>query len=69
MNHILIRVVAAFLCFAPALVAAEPLLEKRIDCTMNGVPKFKGQVIDCNSKRGFIVEQLPPPPVRIPKLE
>lgn len=44
-------------------------VEKRVDCTMNGVPKFKGQVIDCNNKRAFIVEQLPPPPVRIPKLD
>ena len=45
------------------------LLEKRTDCTVNGAPKLKGQVIDCNNKRAFIVEQLPPPPVRIPKLE
>jgi flagellar motor switch protein FliM len=43
-------------------------IEKRIDCLMNGVVKFKGQVIDCNSKRSFIVEQLPPPPVRMPKV-
>jgi flagellar motor switch protein FliM len=45
------------------------LIEKRIDCLMNGVGKFKGQVIDCNNKRSFVVEQLPPPPVRIPKVE
>jgi flagellar motor switch protein FliM len=44
-------------------------IEKQIDCTINGVAKLKGQVIDCNNKRAFIVEQLPPPPVRIPKLE
>lgn len=45
------------------------LIDKRIDCTVNGAPKLKGQVIDCNNKRSFIVEQLPPPPVRIPKVE
>ncbi|MBV9264967.1 MAG: flagellar motor switch protein FliM [Acidobacteriaceae bacterium] len=44
-------------------------LEKRVDCLVNGTNKFKGQVIDCSNKRSFIVEQLPPPPVRIPKLE
>jgi flagellar motor switch protein FliM len=45
------------------------LVDRRIDCTVNGTPKLKGQVIDCNNKRAFIVEQLPSPPVRIPKPE
>ena len=44
------------------------LIDKPVDCTMNGLPKFKGQVVDCNNKRSFIVEQLPPPPVRSPKV-
>jgi flagellar motor switch protein FliM len=44
-------------------------IEKRIDGLLNGAGKFKGQVIDCNNKRAFIVEQLPPPPARVPKLE
>jgi flagellar motor switch protein FliM len=44
------------------------MIEKRIDCLVNGVGKFKGHVIDCNNKRAFTVEQLPPPPVRVPKL-
>ncbi|MDQ2946541.1 MAG: flagellar motor switch protein FliM [Acidobacteriota bacterium] len=45
------------------------MIEKRIDCLVNGAGKFKGQVIDCNNKRAFTVEQLPPPPVRVAKLE
>jgi flagellar motor switch protein FliM len=44
------------------------MIEKRVDCLVNGAGKFKGQVIDCNNKRAFIVEQLPPPPVRVAKL-
>ena len=42
-------------------------IEKRIDCMVNGREKFKGQVIDCNHKRAFTVEELPLPPIRIPK--
>jgi flagellar motor switch protein FliM len=45
------------------------LIEKRIDCVMNGAAKFKGQVIDCNNKRSFIVEQSPAPPARMSKPE
>ena len=44
------------------------LIDKPVDCTMNALSKFKGQVVECNNKRAFMVEQLPPPPVRIPKL-
>jgi flagellar motor switch protein FliM len=45
------------------------VIEKHIDCLMNGAAKFKGQVIDCNNKRSFLVEQLPPRPAEKPKSE
>lgn len=45
------------------------LIEKRIDCLMNGVGKFRGQILDAHNKRAFTVEELPPPPVHIPKVE
>jgi flagellar motor switch protein FliM len=35
------------------------LIEKRIDCLMNGTTKFGGQVIDASNKRAFAVERLP----------
>jgi flagellar motor switch protein FliM len=38
------------------------LIGKKIDCLMNGAAKFKGQVIDSNNKRSFIVQELPLPP-------
>jgi flagellar motor switch protein FliM len=40
-------------------------VEKRLDCLLNGISKFRGQVIDHNNKRAFVVEELPPPPVPV----
>jgi flagellar motor switch protein FliM len=39
------------------------LVEKNLDCLVNGIPKFRGQIIDHHNKRAFVVEELPPPAV------
>ena len=39
-------------------------IDKNIDCLVNGMSKFRGQVTEFNNKRGFTVEDLPPKPVR-----
>ena len=36
------------------------LVEKNLDCLVNGIPKFRGQIIDHHNKRAFAVEELPP---------
>jgi flagellar motor switch protein FliM len=40
------------------------MIDKNIDCSLNGVPKFKGQIIDYNNKRAFSVEEVAAAPAR-----